>query len=202
MENGFIKIANATYKVLDFFPDSDPLKNKAKEKVLSFLEYASLVFGSEGWVSLQKEKAALQLLDSIEILKTYLSLGKQQGWIDTVNFLILIKEYDSIKSKINRPKQLFRRHVEIIPEKTNNAMELKNETIQLKKEPISEDSISERQEKILEILTQKQKAQVSDIIKEIPDVTKRTLRRDLDDLLKKSKIIRSGEWSQVFYRSA
>jgi predicted HTH transcriptional regulator len=59
-----------------------------------------------------------------------------------------------------------------------------------------------RQRKILETLVRSQKAQVSDFIKILPNITKRTIRRDLDDLLKKGKVIRVGEWNQVFYKIA
>src|SRR3989344_525485 len=69
-------------------------------------------------------------------------------------------------------------------------------------EKVSAKDLSERQNKILSILSRKEKVQVSDIIKEIPKITKRTIRRDLDDLLKKGKIVRVGEWNQVFYKSA
>ena len=32
MEEHFLKLAKLVYKVLEYFPESDPLKNKAKEK--------------------------------------------------------------------------------------------------------------------------------------------------------------------------
>ncbi|MBI2050007.1 MAG: DeoR/GlpR transcriptional regulator [Candidatus Staskawiczbacteria bacterium] len=60
--------------------------------------------------------------------------------------------------------------------------------------------ISERQKKILQILNEKGKAQVSDFKNVLIDVTKRTIRRDLDELLKNGKIVRVGEWNQVFYQ--
>ena len=255
--NDGVKITNATYKLLDFFPDSDPLKNKAKEKALAVLEGLTLVFGADGWVSLKKEKAAAQLLDDIEILESYLKLGKRQGWMDNINVLILIKEYDNIKSQIQQPKGLIGSRLQD-PDKVEDSRQSRNnrgssvesgqnleiissplsiahqndleankieieyyattvygdkepvfsekkpittETSIEKRNPLQVKSFSERQKKILEILKNREKAQVSDIIKEIPNVTKRTLRRDLDDLLKKNTIIRVGEWNQVFYQA-
>ena len=64
----------------------------------------------------------------------------------------------------------------------------------------SSDKLSARQRKILQILAKNQKAQVSDLIKELPTVTKRTIRRDLDDLLKGGRIVRVGEFNQVYYK--
>lgn len=219
MQDEFIKITNAIYKVLDFFPDNDPLKNKAKEKVLEIVENLTIVFDAEGWVSLKKEKATAKLLDDLEIIESYLKLGKHQGWIDNINFLILIKECNKIKNEIKPPKGIMRKSLEIIsdieestpeiskPELPNN--EIPNIVIDhsqhnYKTEEIKKDTslhkISTRQIDILRILGNRGKAQVSDIIREIPNITKRTIRRDLDDLLKRGEIIRIGEYNQVFYK--
>ena len=57
-----------------------------------------------------------------------------------------------------------------------------------------------RQEKMLEILRYKEKVQVWELKKLLPDVTKRTLRRDVDDLLKRNLVVREGEWNDIYYR--
>ena len=204
MEENFVKIVNATYKLLDFFPDSDPLKNKAKEKALAVLEGLTLISSAEGWASLRKEKATAQLLDDIEILETYLKLGKYQGWIDNINFLIITKEYSSIRDRIYLPKGPIRNNLEVISSVLDNKKELGSQSSHLGvevKDKIPED-YSDRQRKILLMLSEKEKVQVSDIIKEIPNITKRTIRRDLDYLLKKGEIIRIGEFNQVFYQKS
>lgn len=194
MEENFIKVSNAAYKVLGLFPEEDPIKNRAKEKVLAILENLTIVSDARGWASLKKEKALNQLLEDIEVLKVYLKLAKQQGFIDDVNFLILLKEYDNIKSQIYIVRPL--------PSVGGTA----GQTEQFERKNTPQNNLSPnalvRQGKILKILSEKGGAQVSDIIKEIPDVTKRTIRRDLDDLLKKGKITRAGEFNQVLYRIA
>ncbi len=227
IENNFVKITNAAYKVLDFFPDVDPLKNKAKEKVLAILDNLTLISDAKGWVSLKKEMASGQLLDDIEVLENYLKLGKYQGWIDSVNFLIITKEYNKIKSEINPPKGVVRQGLEIVsgPNKVEESLSqglhsktLKTPQTQQTIKDITEDypekqnSLSQgaasypvssnataRQEKILQILTDRGKAQVANIINELPNITKRTIRRDLGNLLKSGKIMRVGEFNQVFY---
>lgn len=181
MENNVVKITNAVYKVLDFLPDSDPLKNKAKEKALAILENMTLIEKAQDLLLLPKENIAFQLSCDIEILEQYLAIGKSQGWIDTVNFLIITKEYGNIKSKIARRP-------------TSDTSDVPDVG-----RPEIPGKTSTRQEKILRVLAAKEKAQVSDFIKELPNITKRTVRRDLDDLLKKGKITRVGEWNQVFY---
>lgn len=222
-KENFIKITNTVYRILDFLPDSDPLKNRAKEKVLAILENLTLVSGAVGWISLQKEKASAQLLDDIEILENYLKVGRHQGWIDNMNFLIITKEYHQIKSGIKFPKGIVRESLEIankipLPKISDSlikgdtklinknlplSVDQKQDNVEVEKDNIKTTGIekySQRQGKILEILDKKEKAQVSDFIKDLPNVTKRTVRRDLDDLLKRGKIMRIGDWNQVFYK--
>src|SRR3989344_1958497 len=203
-----IKITNAVYKVLDFFPDSDPLKNKAKEKALAILDGLTAVFESAGWVSLksylspQREQALLQLSDDIEMLENYLKIAKHQGWIENVNLLILLAEYDKIKSHIHAhsmsPKvtelslkdHVSENVVQPVPHVVQNTT-LNN---------LPAEKLSARQEKIIKIVSEKGKAQVADIIKRLPNITKRTIRRDLDDLLKKGEVLRVGAFNQVSYQ--
>lgn len=75
-----------------------------------------------------------------------------------------------------------------------------NENVSTALSTSTSTALSTRQNKILEILRTKEKAQVWELQKVLPEVTKRTLRRDLDDLLEKKRIERHGEWNAVFYR--
>ncbi len=61
-------------------------------------------------------------------------------------------------------------------------------------------SISERQEKILAFLKEQGRAQVWQIKQVLPEVTKRTLRRDFESLLKKRLVERTGERNNTFYQ--
>jgi len=225
----WIKVTNSVYKLLDFFPDSDPLKNKSKEKALAILEGLTLISNVKGWVSLKnyfsenRDKAIEQLFYDIEVLENYLKIGNYQGWLNSINFLIIIKEYQKLKNEVNHIKSN-NKNLEIF---SNIKLEAKNTIVEQnslsRQNPVVGEipkagkslvqgtsyserqnppsyKISARQEKILQILSNREKTQVADIIKEIPNVTKRTLRRDLDDLLKKNTIVRVGEWNQVFYK--
>lgn len=200
-ENNFLKITNALYKILDFLPETDPLKSRAKQITLAILENLTLISGTKGWVSLKKEMAAAQLLDDISVLQNYLVVGRELGWIDNMNFLIISREYDAIKKQIPAPKGFIKESLKItasFPPETQSPGHAKNNSVHKEKEAVRK-KYSQRQEKILEILAGRPKAQVSDFIKELPNVTKRTIRRDLDELLKDREIMRVGEWNQVFY---
>ncbi len=62
------------------------------------------------------------------------------------------------------------------------------------------ERISERQEKIMAFLKEQGRAQVWQIKQILPEVTKRTLRRDFENLLKKGVIERVGERNDTFYQ--
>ncbi len=198
MENNFLKITNTVYGLLDFFPESDPLKNRAKETALSIVESLSKIKGDEGWVSLKSffpdPQLVSKILEDIRVLQNYLELAKLQGWLDDMNFLIISKEYEKISAELSGYKK-FSEIKEIKEEKKNPKKSGARANA-----PNEDKGITPRQKKIIEIIKERQKAQVADLKVILSNVTKRTLRRDLDDLLKKNEIVREGEWNQVFYR--
>ncbi len=117
------------------------------------------------------------VLEDIEVITSYLYFAKERGWISRMNLMITLKEYKEIKELLGEKQPV------------DNNVNKKEEDVKL----------SDRKLKILEILKDKGKAQVSDIQKILVNVSKRTLRRDLDELLKTSKVKRFGEWNQVVY---
>ena len=159
--SGAEKITSALYKVLDFLPESDPLKNRAKEKALSILENLMLTRGVEGWVSLKSylsqanQEAAVQLVYDIEILEKYLVIGRDQGWIDNVNFLIITKEYRLIKYGVSLPPKNIAKSLEIILEsKQENPSKINTipEPISKINKVVAAKQYTPRQEKILQVL--------------------------------------------------
>ena len=121
----------------------------------------------------EKDRDGLHIIEEIQQLREYFNTAKSKQWINSDNFLILEREYDKI-------------------------IELCKQYQQVSVSPTP--SLSERQKKILEILRPKEKTQVWELQKVLPEVTKRTLRRDIDDLLQLNLIERQGEWNEVFYR--
>ncbi len=194
MNEKYFQITNAVYKAIEFFPE-DPLKGKTKEKALEIMEGLVWVFGNPGPIASQKAQLTFQLLENIEVLKTYLRLAKSQGWLDKLNFLILAKEYDRIKEELEPASRIMQRAANETPDKPIKEVKAKEG-----QKRVFSDQISERQQKIIEILEQQEKAQVADFKIVFPDISKRTLRRDLDDLLKRGMVIRAGEWNQIVYK--
>lgn len=233
MNDDFEKTAGLIYGVLDFLPEGDPLKNKAKERVLAIVEAMSQLFNSGEWLPLksclspQKAEIASRLFDDAKILEEYLKIGKYRRWINGVNFLIAAKECGRIREKAASLKKAAELALNM-PQGTNSLPAGADESVMqtdgpnqsteseqpmIKKEEQKEkglsarasarkEALSERQRKILKMMASREKTQVADIVKEMPDITKRTIRRDLDDLLKRGKVLRLGEWNEVFYKIA
>ena len=195
MNDKFLKLTDTVYRVLEFFPESDPLKNRAKDRALVVMEHLVLANENSGWASFQKEKIKSQILEDVDILLGYLWIGKSQGWLNSSNYLIISNEYEKIKKNIQpiniqiiEPIQKPKRE----PEPVLNNTEPKTPNF----------SISTRQRIIIEFLEKNEKGQVMDLQTVLPDITKRTIRRDLDELLNIGKIVRLGDFNQVFYKLA
>jgi Fic family protein len=105
-----------------------------------------------------------------EILDSFFEIAKAQNWVS--------------------PKEIF----QIQQDYKNLFEEIRFETKE------NRPSINERQKKILEILKEKRKIQVGQVKEFFPNVSKRTLRRDFQSLMKKGIIERIGEKNNTFYQ--
>jgi len=199
MNDDFLKLTETVYKLLEFFPESDPLKNRAKDKALSIMEHLSLISETSGWASFSKEKTKAHVLEDIDILLGYLWIAKSQGWLNSVNCLIIANEYEKIRKNLTPIVEL----PSVQTEQPSAPVLKESEAIE---EGASEflynakSQLSDRQTIIINYLSNNGRAQVMDLQKVLPSITKRTIRRDLDELLASGKIVRMGEFNQVFYR--
>jgi len=199
MEENFLKLTDTVYKLLEFFPESDPLKNRAKDKALSIMEHLSLISETSGWASFSKEKTKVHILEDIDILLGYLWIAKSQGWLNSVNCLIIANEYEKIRKNltpiVELPSVQTEQPVAPVLRQSEAKEEGASEFLYNAKSPLSN-----RQTIILDYLSNNEKAQVMDLQKVLPNITKRTIRRDLDELLVSGRIVRMGEFNQVFYK--
>ena len=193
MDEIFIKLTNSAYKIIDFFPESDPLKNRAKEKVLSIMDNLTIINLLDGWASFQIDAARNYIIQDIEILLHYFIVARNQGYLNPTNFFILSKEYHEILKEIKSSDTLKLEIQTIPPIKV-----LENKKV--RKEVRHSSILTERQQKIITFLTENQKAQVVDLQHILKGVTKRTIRRDLNELLKRGNIVRVGKFNRIFYQ--
>ena len=109
-----------------------------------------------------------------ETLNSFFEVAKAQNWVNPSNILAIQADYDNLKREL----------------KEAQPKERPAEEIQY--QPLTAKTLLERQEKILSILKEKGRAQVWEIKQIFPEVSKRTLRRDFEFLLKQGVIERMG----------
>jgi DNA-binding transcriptional ArsR family regulator len=180
------------------------------EHLVLINENKSLPAGRRGWATVgdafTEAKIKSQLLEDIDIILGYLWIAKTQGWLNSANYLIVSNEYENIKKEIEPIIELTQKisgldkiiKEDIQPKESIEPIVSKKE---IEKEEVFEKAKnSGRQIKIIEFLEKNGRAQVMDLQTVLPDITKRTIRRDLDELLQSGKIVRQGDFNQIFYR--
>jgi predicted HTH transcriptional regulator len=116
-----------------------------------------------------------------EILNSFFEVAVAQNWVNSADILAIKSEYDKLRREI----------ISIRPEKKKAESDLR---------PLFVKNLADRQEKILGILKEKGRAQVWEMKQIFPQVSKRTLRRDFEFLLKQGAIERFGEKNNTFYQ--
>lgn len=161
----------------DGFPEGEPLKFKIREMANQILSDLVL-FNPTGGEKIVKD---------IEVLDNYFEVARIQNWVNPLNFFVLEQEYGKIKESMANS------------EKAPKAVP-KQPVVSGLAHPTSEPRSDGRHQKILEILKEKGQTQVWEIKKIFPEVSKRTLRRDFDYLLKQGIIERIGEKNDTSYK--
>ena len=206
-KESLIKLTNNLYKLSLLFPKKEPLRYKihelADEILAGFLKIKSSEAHKNKSSDIENNKAAENnSLSNLEILDCFFDLAKEQNWVKTEDILALQKEYANLREELERLKtgnSLKEATLPLIQVAPAAATITIPEQI-LSAESNNNGGISERQEKILTFLREQGRAQVWQIKQILPEVTKRTLRRDFEDLLRKGIIERIGERNETFYQ--
>jgi len=180
-----LKLTDQLYKLTLFFPKKEPLRYKMREIGDEILE---LILAQSNFSSEELSK----LNSKLEILDGFFEIARRQNWVKSADILTLQREYQNLKIKITpAPLPLFSFQK---PKENQNLISSKKENEQIS------PGAEARQKKILEILKEKGTAQVWEMKKFFPGVSKRTLRRDFSALLRKGLVERVGEKNITFYR--
>jgi len=185
----FIQLTNKLYKLTLLFPKKEPLRYKMRELADEILE--NLISASLKNLDQSRnlvENSSLPILKDMEVLDSFFEIAKKQNWVSSSDILEIQKEYSKIREELEKHANLDANSMQ--------RMRMENPVKEIRKNV----SLSERQQKILEILKEKGKAQVWEIKKIFPELTKRTLRRDFEKLLNQGKIERIGERNNTFYQ--
>jgi len=198
----FIHLTLAVHRVADILSQTEPLAFQLKDSANRLLVSLLLLAEKNPVTPEQKLQVAPRAIREAGILISYLSYAKRTTKVNPGNFIILEREYEKVGSFVRRfheeltQTQPQRQEWVSVPKP---AMAPRPALQPLAKRQV-EHSISSRQERILALMRQKDQVQVWELQKVFPEVTKRTLRRDMDDLLQRKLVVRQGEWNQVFYQ--
>jgi DNA-binding transcriptional ArsR family regulator len=188
-KNSFVELTTNLYNLTLLFPKKDPLRYQIRQVGNDI--FANLVTILRGDVDNPKTLIA-ETQHKLAILDGFFKVAKSQNWVSPNDILELQREYSKIRGEIEE----FGIFKPVEVEKKTSKKQKKSAT----SEANNEFSLNERQEKILEILKQENKIQVHNVKDIFPDVSKRTLRRDFESLLKHGLVERIGERNNTFYR--
>ncbi|MEK6706664.1 MAG: DeoR family transcriptional regulator [Bdellovibrionota bacterium] len=191
----FIKLTIGVYKVSELFPKREPLKFLLRKKADEVLA---------DWVATQfsgRVKALERVIQQIAVLQVYCQIAESQNWVKPENFWLLRTEYLAIEEQVkqmlavgNGVQQQANNQPKLVP-----AQPTKPKVAKIKTAP-DFSGLKDRHKKIIQVLRQKASAQIRDFNKVLPEVTKRTLRRDLDFLLQQGLVARFGDKSKTQYK--
>ena len=194
----FVDLTTRVYNLTLKFPKKEPLRYQIRHLANDIL--ADLIFILQG--NIKDPKHILSNTESrLETLEGFFNIAESQNWVSSKDILEIQEEYSNIKKEIEQfKKQEFKKSKK---EQKSETEKTESELIPL---PVPEEKfedgipLNDRQEKILEILKEKNKIQVHHVKDVFPDISKRTLRRDFEFLLKQGLVERIGERSNTFYR--
>jgi Fic family protein len=123
---------------------------------------------------------------SLEDLNSFFEVAKSQNWVSPSDILAIQAEYDNLRKELKENKIVT---AEFRDNEKETVVESENQSF-----------LSQRHEKIMSLLKENGQAQVWQVKQFFPEVSKRTLRRDFEYLLKQGIIERMGERNDTFYQ--
>ena len=199
----FVRLIVATHKVVNTLPKEDLLRTQVQDSANKLLVSLILLAQENPMAAEQRRTVATKAIREIGELMAYLNYAKRIAQINPQNFVVLEREYNKVGEFL---RKLHQSNTELALYQAGSGAALSRSPKSFSPKPPKSDlgapksDLSTRQTRILELMRNKPKVQVWELQKVLPEVTKRTLRRDLDGLLERSFIIRQGEWNQVFYQ--
>jgi len=195
-KNFLIQLTTELYRLTLLFPKKEPLRYKMRELADEILAKC-----------LRLNLKQNSVLEDLEVLDSFFEVAKAQNWVSPAEALKLQQEYSKLKGEV---KSQFNFNRSLAPA-TQVGSVTKQDLVALSPRsggdcgensqtvPFGE-RVNGRQQKILEILKEREKAQVWEIKKFFPEVAKRTLRRDFEFLLQEGAVERIGERNDTFYK--
>ncbi len=175
-----INISFTVYKVTELFSEEEPLRAEIRTRVNDILNDL-LIFQNNQEIGVKTNLLGEEIIENIKDIKKYFELAIIKNLANPVNFLVLQREYDKIAKAVKKE------------------LEEGSQSYKPKLPKIKREEISSRQKEILDIIKEKGKVQAGEIQNRFPEISKRTIQRDLAFLVEQGLIQRKGEFSEQFY---
>jgi len=204
--NYYLQLTQNLYRLTLLFPKKEPLRYKMRELADDIL--ADLILPSEKGSAYsiftedrplpnlkKKEEGANSIISQLEVLDSFFEVAKNQNWVSPHDILNLQEEYSKLKEELKNRRSTppLTKNTQVGPVQVSSLNEQQQKIL-------DSNPPTARQGKILEYLKEKGKTQVWEMKQIFPEVSKRTLRRDFEFLLKQGKIERIGERNETFYQ--
>ncbi len=192
LRDNILKLTLALYRVSERIPQEEPLRKKIREKANEILE---LIFSINPGIDFERK---MKIKEEIRVLGSFFKIASEQNWVDSKNFKVLLEEYKKIYNLVDKladvnltQKEEERPKVQISQESLIISKKLTKPTKNAQGErSINNFSPPERQKRILALIHQNKRATLEELRFKFSDISQRTLRRDLEKLIKEGKIIR------------
>lgn len=187
-----IQLTNDVYCLTALFPKKEPLRYKVREAGNDIL--ASFVRSQPKSIS-----------ENLTVLQGFLEIAKNQNWVSPNHILNIQTEYSKLEGELKAVQNNPENEKAPIPSvilpsfsrQNLDKEELSSSFVPVKASASEQDN---RQKKIIDFLKEKGKAQVWQLKQVFPQVSKRTLRRDFEYLLKEGMVERIGERNGTYYQ--
>lgn len=220
MEKNFIiQLTQNLYRLTLLFPKKEPLRYKMREVADEILADFISVLKDNPYKSLDQKSLNIgQMIEKLEILDCFFEVAKEQNWVKPAELFEIQKEYGNLREELKKEELILKTKINnhqlllspvCFEGQLSKPCDIKNSALPAAKNQLKAtltepqpriSKLSERQEKILAFLKENGRAQVWQIKQILPEVSKRTLRRDFDYLVKKGVIERVGERNNTFYQ--
>ena len=177
-----IQLTNNLYRLTLLFPKKEPLRYKMRELADDILAKC-LTPG------VKQNVKQNPILENLEVLDSFFEVAKNQNWVSSSEILAIQKEYANLREELKK----------VEPERKQKDTK-ENSFVEVQLQPFSSQTMPERQEKILAFLRENGRVQVWQVKQILPEVSKRTLRRDFENMLNQGIVERMGERNETFYQ--
>lgn len=218
-----LRLTLALYRVTDAFPQHEVLRGQLRGKANEILESSF-----EYDICDQSNRIAASALAKIYTLQSFLEIARTMNFVRSLNIIVLKREYDLVarffsgrieirkihdfplnKAKSRMPEgnggSIVRKPPEPIKKKEISSLaevqeqKEQDREIQENQDDFKESDFNERQLTILEFLSERVSAKISDLTTFFQNVSSKTIQRDLQDLVNKGILKKEGERRWTIY---